>query len=109
NATASNRAVNSSHSFTSFSIAVTTLTGSGGCCVNDAFLHAVPVKQTSKRPTPAKKKCFIYLPSIIQRSHQLSALYTYRVFVGLLVRNRDYRNPRWSKGAVSQSRTRLLC
>src|SRR5213596_3422969 len=62
NSTASSRPVNSSHSFTSFSIAVTTLTGSGGCCVTDAFLHPLPAKKTSKRLTLAKKKRFIHLP-----------------------------------------------
>src|SRR5438067_7694738 len=61
--TGSSRPVNSSHSFTSFSATVTTLTGKAGCCVTDAFLQPLPAKKTNKRPTLAKKKCFTYSDS----------------------------------------------
>src|SRR5207248_497812 len=57
--TGSSRPVNSSHSFTSFSTTVTTLTGKAGCCVTDAFLQPLPVKKTSKKAAHAKKNCFI--------------------------------------------------
>src|SRR4030095_11805535 len=88
NSTASKRPVNSSHSFTSFSIAVTTLTGSGGCCGAEAFLHPPPAKKTSRKPTGAKKKRFIYFtaPSFtVPIHHQRFKLK--EVFVGLVVRN----------------------
>src|SRR6266576_6577117 len=57
--TGSSRPVNSSHSFTSFSTTVTTLTGKAGCCVTDAFLQPLPVKKTSRKTAHAKKNCFI--------------------------------------------------
>src|SRR5437867_8885914 len=52
--TGSSRPVNSSHSLTSFSTAVTTLTGSGGCSVTDAFLHPLTTSNTHKIPTLRK-------------------------------------------------------
>src|SRR5215475_12155254 len=57
--TGSSRPVNSSHSFTSFSTTVTTLTGKAGCSVTDAFLQPLPVKKTNKKAAHAKKNCFI--------------------------------------------------
>src|SRR6266566_4905100 len=48
--TGSNRPVNSSHSFTSFSTTVTTLTGSGPCDGADAFLHPLAASNASRRP-----------------------------------------------------------
>src|ERR1700752_1964108 len=57
--TGSSRPVNSSHSFTSFSTTVTTLTGKAGCCVTDAFLQPLPVKKTKNKMAHAKKNCFI--------------------------------------------------
>src|SRR5262249_54695903 len=57
--TGSSRPVNSSHSFTSFSTTVTTLTGKAGCSVTDALLQPLPVKKTNKKAAHAKKNCFI--------------------------------------------------
>src|SRR6186997_630579 len=57
--TGSSRPVNSSHSFTSFSTTVTTLTGKAACCVTGAFLQPLPVKKTNKKAAHAKKNCFI--------------------------------------------------
>src|SRR6266480_1632353 len=53
--TASRRPVNSSHSFTSFSTAVTTFTGNGACGGADFFLHPPAVRKIIKIPTPTKK------------------------------------------------------
>src|SRR6266576_5005968 len=52
--TGSSRPVNSSHSLTSFSTTVTTLTGSAGCCVTDAFLHPFAASNTKRKPTTRK-------------------------------------------------------
>src|SRR3954469_8057148 len=62
--TGSSRPVNSSHSFTSFSTTVTTLTGKAGCCVTDAFLQPLPVKKTSKKAAHAKRNCLIESDSL---------------------------------------------
>src|ERR1700704_4508786 len=53
--TASRRPVNSSHSFTSFSITVTTLTGSGPCDGADSFLHPADVRRIDNIPTPINR------------------------------------------------------
>src|ERR1700694_4297415 len=53
--TGSNRPVNSSHSLTSFSITVTTLTGNGACCCADFFLHPAVVRKIDNIPMLTKR------------------------------------------------------
>src|SRR5438874_12250569 len=53
--TGSSRPVNSSHSFTSFSMTVTTLTGNAACCGAAVFLHPPAVRKIDKIPTLIKR------------------------------------------------------
>src|SRR6266496_6591050 len=79
--TGSSRPVNSSHSLTSFSTAVTTLTGNGGCGGADFFLHPPADRKIDKIPRPTTKFfiatgsqpcCFVLCRSLLNEKRKSS-------------------------------------
>src|SRR4029077_12141717 len=100
--TGSSRPVNSSHSFTSFSTTVTTLTGSGPCDGADAFLH--PNSANTVRKRPIRKTFFINAATLLNQYPEVQRAFV-RVLSGSL-RDRKLSVPSWLFDCVFRTRAR---